>query len=88
VARLFADMKVGQPAEPVQSCERRRPPLLDLGKRVPCTAFQLLAGAPIRWAAMKTVMEIYLAPPNPDNNFAADRRTLAFQESISSVSIF
>lgn len=88
VAQLTENMKVGQPAEPLKPGERRRPRLLDLDRRTPCAAFQLLAGGPIRWAAMNTVMELYLAMPNPDANFASDMQTANFDSRLWELYLF
>ncbi|WP_431288803.1 hypothetical protein [Roseateles chitinivorans] len=86
--RLLADMKPGQPPEPLSPGERRRPPLLQLGQRTPCAAFQLLAGTPIRWAALNAVMELYLALPNPDHNFAPDMQTMNFDSRLWELYLF
>ncbi|AVJ27350.1 hypothetical protein [Achromobacter spanius] len=88
VARVSEDMKLGQPAEPLKPGERRRPNLLDLDRRTPCAAFQLLAGGPIRWAAMNTVMELYLAMPKPDANFASDMQTVNFDSRLWELYLF
>lgn len=88
VARLTRDMKIGQPAEPLMPGERRRPKLLGLDQRTPCASFQLLTGSPIRWAAMNTVMELYLAMPNPDANFASDMQTVNFDSRLWELYLF
>ncbi|MGE8569641.1 MAG: hypothetical protein ACN6PV_24470 [Achromobacter sp.] len=88
VARVSEDMKLGQPPEPLKPGERCRPNLLDLDQRTPCVAFQLLAGGPIRWAAMNTVMELYLAMPNPDANFASDMQTVNFDSRLWELYLF
>lgn len=88
VARLSDDMKIGQPAEPLKSGQRRRPGLLDLGQRTACATFQLLTGTPTRWAALNAVMELYLAMPNPDANFASDMQTVNFDARLWELYLF
>lgn len=88
MAKLSADLKVGQPTEPLPSGERRRRGLFDLGDRTPCAAFKLLMNSPTRWAAVNTLTELYLAMPNPDQNFTSDMQTANFDSRLWELYLF
>lgn len=76
-SRLAAFLIEGQPPEPLPLNSAPRPALHDLGDRKPSDIFRLLA-RPTHYVAAWTINQLYLALPNPDENWAADFQTANF----------
>lgn len=79
---LTAAMRPGEPPESVPSGMKKRPPLLKTGKRNVGKNFKLLIGTPDHVPAAIAVGEIYLAMPNPDDNFVSDFQTTNFDSRL------
>ncbi len=54
---------------PLAPGEKRRPRLLDTGKRTPGEYFKVLTQTVSHIPALMAIGEIYLAMPRPDDNF-------------------
>lgn len=88
LAAMRNAMKPEETPEPIPSGERRRPLLSDLGNRTPSDTFKLLTGTVSHWPALRTVGEIYLAMPQPDDNFASDFQTTNFDARLWEMYLF
>lgn len=76
-SRLGAFLVEGQPPEPLPPNTAPRPALSDLSDRTPSQIFSLLLNRSHHVAAW-TINQLYLALPNPDENWAADFQTANF----------
>ena len=79
---LTAAMRPGEPPESLSPGVKKRPPLLDIGNRKPGDNFKLLTQTPNHVPAVIAVGEIYLAMPNPDDNFVSDFQTTNFDSRL------
>jgi hypothetical protein len=79
---LTAAMRPGEPPESILSGIKKRPPLLEIGNRKPGENFKLLTKTPTHIPAAIAVGEIYLAMPNPDDNFVSDFQTTNFDSRL------
>ena len=78
MAHLRTSFRIGEPAEPLPSGERRRRPLLEIGSAGASPEFELLSSTLDHLPALMAVGESYLALPNPDANFVSDFQTNNF----------
>src|ERR1700687_826962 len=79
---LTAAMRPGEPGEPVPPGKKKRRLLLRArGKNVSKT-FELLTRTLTHYPALMAVGEIYLAMPNPDDNFVSDFQTENFDSRL------
>ena len=76
-SRLEAFLTEGQPLEPLLPNTAPRPALHDLEGRAPSEIFKVLL-RPSHHVAAWTINQLYLALPNPDENWAADFQTANF----------
>src|ERR1700733_10308727 len=79
---LTAAMRPGEPPESISPGVKKRPLLLDLGNRKPGENFKLLMQTPNHVPAAIAIGEIYLAMPNPDDNFVSDFQTTNFDSRL------
>ena len=79
---LAAAMRPGAPPESMLPGVKKRPLLLETEKRKLGENFKLLMGTPNHIPAAVAVGEIYLAMPNPDDNFVSDFQTTNFDSRL------
>lgn len=79
---LTAAMHPGDPPESMRPGVKKRPPLLEIGNRKPGENFKLLTGTQNHVPAAIAVGEVYLAMPNPDDNFVSDFQTTNFDSRL------
>lgn len=72
---------------PVPSGTKRRPPLADFRGKEPSNIFKMLA-QPCRERGAWMLNQLYLAMPNPDDNWASDCRTDNFHTRLWEVLLF
>lgn len=82
IATLTEAMRPGEPCEPLCAGERRRPELRVTGKRQVGEHFKLLTGTMTHFPALMVIGEVYLAMPNPDDNFISDFQTENFDSRL------
>ena len=82
LTELTAAMRSGDPPESIAPGVKKRPPLLDIGNRMPGKNFKLLMQTANHVPAAIAVGEIYLAMPNPDDNFVSDFQTTNFDSRL------
>lgn len=79
---LTAAMRPGEPPESIRPGIKKRPPLLESGKKTLGENFKLLTQTPNHVPAAIAVGEVYLAMPNPDDNFVPDFQTTNFDSRL------
>jgi hypothetical protein len=79
---LTAQMRPGEPPEAIRPGTKKRPLLLDLQGRKPGENFKLVTSTPNHIPAAIAVGEVYLAMPNPDDNFISDFQTTNFDSRL------
>jgi hypothetical protein len=75
-------MRPGEPPEPMRPGVKKRRVLLDMATREPGENFKLLTGTLNHVPAAIAVGEVYLAMPNPDDNFVSDFQTPNFDSRL------
>jgi hypothetical protein len=79
---LAVALRPGEPAEAVPPGARKRKPLAPVAGQRIGDHFKLLTGSMTHLPALMTVGEIYLALPNPDDNFVSDFQTANFDSRL------
>lgn len=82
LAKLSVAMRPGEPAEPIPPGAKKRKPLLETKGRSVNKTFKLLTRTLSHYPALMAVGEIYLAMPNPDDNFVSDFQTENFDSRL------
>jgi hypothetical protein len=82
MAELTVAVRSGEAAEPVPPGKKKRSPLLRPTSKKVGEHFKLLAGTVTHRPALMAVGEIYLAMPNPDQNFVSDFQTVNFDSRL------
>src|SRR5262249_28031427 len=78
---MMAALRPGEQAEPLPPGSKKRPLLVNGNKQVG-ENFKLLTETMEHFPAAIAVGEIYLAMPNPDDNFVADFQTTNFDSRL------
>jgi hypothetical protein len=82
LVELTAAMRPGEPPESIPPGKKKRAPLLETEDRKLGENFTLLTSTPNHIPAAVAVGEIYLAMPNPDDNFVSDFQTTNFDSRL------
>jgi hypothetical protein len=79
---LASALRSGESAESLRPGEKRRPNLLAVGNRGTGNNFKLLTDTVTHFPSLMAIGEVYLAMPNPDDNFVPDFQTDNFDSRL------
>src|SRR5258708_38374611 len=82
LAELTGKLRPGEDAEPLPPGKKKRRPLLRGATKEPGEHFKLLTRTVTHFPALMAVGDVYLAMPNPVDNFVSDFQTTNFDSRL------
>ena len=86
--KLIDELKLDNEVPKLHPGEKTRKPLLQLANKKVGSHFRLLTNSISHFPALMAVGEVYLAMPNPDDNFVPDFQTANFDSRLFEVYLF